>query len=391
MTIGIDKLNFFAPHLYLDLETLAEARNIDPKKYTVGIGQEKMAVTPLTQDTVSMGANAAQPIVSKKDAEMIDMVILGTESGFDYSKAGATYIHQLLGIQPFARSIEIKQACYGATAGLMMAKDYIKTHPERKVLVIASDIARYGLDTPGEATQGAGAVAMLISANPSILVIDDLSVPMTENIFDFWRPVYSDNALVDGKFSNEAYIKFFADTWAEYQRQTGDSFADFESICFHLPYSKMGKKALLPLLEQTDETTSDRLLANYEHSIKYTKAIGNIYTGSLYLGLASLLDNQPNLKGGQRIGLFSYGSGAVAEFFTGRLVVDFQNHIQKEAHTALLNDRQALTIDQYEAIFKEKLPTDGTSLSLNNTEDPASIQLKEVTEHQRHYQNVKGV
>lgn len=390
MNIGIDKLNFFAPHLYLDLETLAVARQIDPKKYTVGIGQEKMAVTPLTQDTVSMGANAAEPIVSKEDVELIDMVILGTESGFDYSKAGATYIHQLLNIQPFARSIEIKQACYGATAGLMMAKDYIQSHPDRKVLVIASDIARYGLETPGEATQGAGAVAMLVSADPDILIIDDISVAMTDNIFDFWRPVYSDNALVDGKFSNEAYIKFFADTWQEYKKRTGATLAEFEALCFHLPYSKMGKKALLPVLEETDEATSERLLSNYEQSILYTKAIGNIYTGSLYLGLASLLDNQPALVAGQKIGLFSYGSGAVAEFFTGRLASNFKKTLQTESHQALLKNRKSLSIEEYEKLFKEKLPTDGSTVTLDTTNDPSPIKLMELTEHRRQYKNAKG-
>lgn len=385
MTIGIDKINFFAPHLYLDLVTLAEARGIDPNKYTKGIGQEKMAITPLTQDTVSMAANAAEPIVSKEDAALIDMVILGTESGFDYSKAGATYIHQLLGIQPFARSIEIKQACYGATAGILMAKDYIEKHPDRKVLVVASDIARYGLETPGEATQGAGAVAMLISSNPDILIIDDESVAMTENIFDFWRPIYSDNALVDGKFSNEAYIKFFADTWYEYQRRTQTSLADFEAICFHLPYSKMGKKALLPILEEADETTQTRLLANYEESIRYTKAIGNIYTGSLYLGLCSLLDNQDKLAAGHRIGLFSYGSGAVAEFFTGRLAENFKTAIRTNEHLDLLANRTALSMTEYEELFKQKLPVDGSTLELDSKDDNSTIQLTKVTDHQRHY------
>lgn len=385
MNIGIDKLNIFAPHLYLDLTTLATARQIDPNKFTLGIGQEKMAVMPLTQDTVSLGANAADPIVTAADAELIDLVILGTESGFDYSKAGATYIHQLLGINPFARSIEIKQACYGATAGLMMARDYIKQHPDRKALVIASDIARYGLKTPGEATQGAGAVAMVISADPDILIIDDLSVPLTDNIFDFWRPVYADNALVDGKFSNEAYISFFAKTWQEYQRQTGAELADFTALCFHLPYSKMGKKALLPHLETVDSTVSDRLLTNYDHSTTYTKAIGNIYTGSLYLGFASLLDHQADLEVGQRIGFFSYGSGAVAEFFTGRLAANFKEAIRTTEQQTLLNQRQALSMTEYEALFQEKLPMDGTTLELAVEADPAPIRLANVTAHQRHY------
>ena len=57
-----------------------------------------------------------------------------------------------------------------------MAKEYVKNHPERKVLVIASDIARYGLASGGEVTQGVGAVAMMITQNPRILSIEDDSV-----------------------------------------------------------------------------------------------------------------------------------------------------------------------------------------------------------------------
>ncbi|MBA5759782.1 hydroxymethylglutaryl-CoA synthase, partial [Escherichia coli] len=112
----------------------------------------------------------------------IDLVILATESGIDESKAGAVYIHRLLGIQPFSRAIEIKEACYGATAGINLAKDYVAKHPDSKVLVIGSDIARYGLATGGEATQGAGAVAMVIAGDPRCITLEDDNVFYTEDI-----------------------------------------------------------------------------------------------------------------------------------------------------------------------------------------------------------------
>ena len=77
-----------------------------------------------------------------------------------------------------------------------MAKEYVKNHPERKVLVIASDIARYSLASGGEVTQGVGAVAMMITQNPRILSIEDDSVFLTEDIYDFWRPDYSNFLLL---------------------------------------------------------------------------------------------------------------------------------------------------------------------------------------------------
>lgn len=385
MNIGIDKINFFTPSLYVDLVKLADARGIDPNKFTVGIGQERMAINPLTQDSVSMGANAALPIVSAEDAQKIDMVILGTESGIDYSKSGAVFIQNLLGIQSFARAFEIKQACYGATAGLMMAKDYIKSHPDRKVLVIGSDLARYGLDTAGEVTQGAGAVAMLVSRDPGVLILEDDSVFLSEDIFDFWRPTYSDTAIVDGKFSNEAYIQFFNRIWEKYTTETKRTLEDFTALCFHLPYSKMGKKALATILETALPETQERLLENYAHSITYTKNIGNIYTGSLYLSLCSLLDHQTDLEAGQRIGLFSYGSGAAGEFFSGRLAPNFKDHLETEGQQELLNNRHELSIADYEKIFEEQAPIDGSTKEFDLTFDQSPFYFAKVQDHQRIY------
>ena len=384
--IGIDKINFYTPNIYMDLVDLANHRNIEPTKFTVGIGQSKMAVPPITQDTVSMGANAAYPIISDEDKQLIDLIVVGTESGIDESKSTASFIHQLLDIQPFAKSIEVKQACYGATAGLMTALDFVTLNPEKKALVIGSDISRYGLQTSGEVTQGAGAVAMVISHSPRILEINRDSVAMTENIFDFWRPNYYDTAIVDGKFSNEAYMSFFKKLWEEYRRRHNMTFDDFEAFCFHLPYSKMGKKALLPLLEHEAMATKERLLANYDLSTYYTKLVGNIYTGSLYLSLMSLLDQGTQLKQGQKIGFFSYGSGAVGEIFSGTLVEGFRQHLLTDTLTALVDNRKALSIDEYETIFNERLPqTDGVHMIHSNYDHHSRFILSSIHNHQRHY------
>ncbi|MCP6646235.1 hydroxymethylglutaryl-CoA synthase, partial [Klebsiella pneumoniae] len=85
-----------------------------------------------------------------------------------------------------------------------------------KVLVIASDTARYGLNSGGEPTQGAGAVAMVISHNPRIAELHDDSVAFTEDVYDFWRPSGEIYPLVDGKLSKDAYIHSFQESWNEY-------------------------------------------------------------------------------------------------------------------------------------------------------------------------------
>ncbi|MBS4750574.1 hydroxymethylglutaryl-CoA synthase [Carnobacteriaceae bacterium zg-ZUI78] len=366
MKIGIDKIGFYAPSMYLDMVDLANARGVEPEKFTIGLGQEEMAVPPLYEDAVTMAANAALSILEDIDKEKIDLILVGTESGIDNSKSIAVYMHSLVGLSSCVRAVELKQACYGATMALQLAKGHILQNPESKVLVIATDIAKYGLNTPGEATQGAGAVAMLVSKNPRIAILNQENTYLTEDIMDFWRPVYSSTAFADGKFSTEKYLYFFETIFKEYCEKTKETVADFKAICFHQPFTKLGLKALKLVLDGIEEDKKEALLALYNSSKTYNKRIGNIYTGSLYLGLLSLLEQNNTLYAGDKIGLFSYGSGAVGEFFTITLVKDFENYLYTDKHIALLENRQRLTINEYEAIFSTSLPEEDATYYIEN-------------------------
>lgn len=380
-TVGIDKLAFFVPHYYVDMTDLAIARNVDPAKFHIGIGQDQMAVNPITQDIITFATSAADQILSPEDKKAVDMVIVATESSVDESKASAVVVHGLLGIQPFARSVEMKEACYAATAGLSLAHDFVALHPDRKVLVIATDIAKYGLKSGGEPTQGGGAVAMLISSQPAILALNADNVALTQDIYDFWRPTGQAYPSVDGKFSNSVYIDAFSQVWDEYCRRNDAHFADFAAIAFHTPYTKMGKKALLPKLETEPEAVQKHLMAQFESGIVYNRRVGNLYTGSLYLSLISLLENSEQLSAGDKIGLFSYGSGTVAEFFTATLVPGFEKHLRKTEHEALLDSRVKLSIEAYEAMFEEKIDFK------HNTKfaDDADYSIEEIKDNHRIY------
>jgi len=384
--IGIDKISFHVPHYYVHMNDLADARGVEREKFTIGIGQDEMAVAPITQDPVTLAANAAANFLSDEDKEAIDFVMFCTETGIDHSKSAGIFVHELLGLRTDVRTIELKQACYSATAALQLAMSHIALYPDKKVLVLASDIARYGIATPGEVTQGAGAVAFLMSANPRIMTLDKESSYVTKDIMDFWRPTYSDVAFVDGKYSNEQYIAFFNDVWNRYKEKADRSLADFAAVCFHLPYTKMGLKALQTVLDDADETTKERLLEQYDKSVVYSRRVGNIYSASLYLGFVSLLENS-SLQAGDRIGMFSYGSGAVGEFYSGTLVDGFEDHLRAKEHRQLFEARTQLSIAEYEEIFEKSLPTDGSTVSFEVADDPAPICLSGVTEHKRQYVN----
>ena len=389
MNIGIDKIGFATANYVLKLADLAEARGIVPDKLSKGLLLKELSIAPITEDIVTMGASAAESILTAKDKNEIDMVIVASESGIDQSKASAVFVHGLLGVQPFARSLEMKEACYSATAALDYARLHVEKHPNSKVLVIASDIAKYGVDTPGEPTQGAGAVAMLITNNPRILIFNEDNVAQTRDIMDFWRPNYSTTPFVNGMYSTQQYLDSLKTTWVEYQKRNQVSLKDFAAICFHLPYPKLALKGLKKIMDKSlSLEQQEQLQANFYQSILYSQKVGNIYTGSLFLGLLSLLENSSTLKTGDRIALFSYGSGAVSEIFSGQLVAGFKQRLQTN-RIEMLNNRTPLSIPDYEKIFFEEARLDQNgSASFMNYENQ-NFALAEIVEHQRRYIKVE--
>lgn len=391
--VGIDKLSVYLPHFYLEMDELAKARGAEVEKYTIGIGQNKMAVPTIQEDIVALGANAANLILNDEDKATIDQVIFATESSFDFSKAASTYIHELLDIQPFAKSFEVKEACYAATAALQMASDYVRLRPDRKVLVISADESRYGLGTSGEPTQGAGAIAMLISADPQIFAIDMESISVTDNQFDFWRPSYSEYAMVEGNYSTELYQDIFKRVMAQFEATDPEKLSQLKAMTFHLPFTKMGKKALnsYELQEESVFSSEDKAEliklwhSHFDDSARLNREVGNIYTGSLFLSFLSLLIFAEDIQSGDKVGLFSYGSGAVAELLTGTIQEQYLTALNKESVIQHFNKREAVTIEQYEQIYNELVPTDDKKSIIADSTNEAGFYLSEVDAHRRYY------
>ncbi|MBW1605468.1 hydroxymethylglutaryl-CoA synthase [Lactobacillus sp. Sy-1] len=389
MKVGIDAISFYTPAMYLSMEQLAKARNEDPNKYLIGIGQQEQSVVPNTQDVVTMAANAAEQIINDDNRAKIDLVIFGTESGIDNSKSAAIYLQTLLELSPRTRAFETKQACYGATAGLQMARDYVQLHPDKQALVIGADVARYGLNTPGEVTQGGGAVAMIVSANPRIISFDGNSAFYSKDIMDFWRPLHTTEAIVDGHYSNDVYVNFFKETWNQYQQITDLSIADLSAMIFHLPYPKMGIKGLRAVLPEATPDKQAELKTAFSFGSMYNKRVGNLYTGSLYLSLLSLIDNDDHLKVGDTVGLFSYGSGAQGEFFTGQVEAGFFDANRKQRMQTMLNSRRQLSVPEYESIFNSWPKIKAGDLILSVSDDDAKFVFAGVKDDQRQYLNRK--
>ena len=360
MNVGIDAISFYSSNYFLDLKTLGAVRGVDPAKYYVGIGQEKMAIPPPDEDIVTMGANAALPILQREGKDRIEMLLFATESGIDQSKAAGVFVHGLLQLPARCRTVELKEACFSGTAALQLAAAWVKSHPQSRVLVVAADVARYELGSPGEPTQGCGAVAMLVTRQPRVLALDPECGLYSEDVMDFWRPNYRDQALVDGKYSTRVYLQSLQTCWQQYREQSGRDVADIHRYCYHLPFTRIAEKAHERLLKASGVNLSDdQLEAQIAGSLGYNKLTGNSYAASLYVGLTCLLDTTAEDLAGKRIGLFSYGSGCVAEYFSAVVQPGYRSHLFAAQHQALLDGRTELSYRQYEDIYNLVFPTDG--------------------------------
>ncbi|WP_130839427.1 hydroxymethylglutaryl-CoA synthase [Corynebacterium neomassiliense] len=356
--IGIHDLEMATGHHVVDLAELAESTGVAPGKYILGLGQSQMSVLAPDEDIVTMGAAAAKPLLERNGTEGLRTLLFATESGVDQSKAAGVAVLDLLGLPSNIRVVEMKQACYGGTAALQAAVGIVARSPQERVLVITSDNARYELDSPGEPTQGAGAVAFLVSADPAVLEIEPASGISTTDVDDFWRPNDSTTAVVDGHLSVGAYLDALTDAWNDLQAHGGPSVEDIDRILYHQPYTKMAKKAQQRLREITGGQISTALNpgdepdgrdTGLETSSRYNRRLGNSYTASVYSALVSLLDYDPGLEG-RRIGIFSYGSGCVSEFLTGIVKSGYLERRNPHRSENLLDAREPVDIPTYRSL-----------------------------------------
>jgi hydroxymethylglutaryl-CoA synthase len=357
MRIGIDALALAVPEGYLELKDLAEARGVPPGKYVDGLGVRQMSVARPHEDPVALAANAARRALKQGriDAGTIGMCIVGTETAVDHSKAIAAWVHSLCGLPQTCRSFETKHACYGGTAGLLNALDWIASGSARgrKALVICTDVARYRLSSPGEPTQGAGAIAMIVSENPRLVELEvGVSGSYTKDVNDFWRPLHSKDAYVDGQLSVQCYLDAISGAYRAW-KDLDRSEQPLARRLYHVPYGKMAKKAHRQVMSLEGKSEAEADLSygvEVARSLELPARIGNVYTGSLYLAFASLMNAEAAVLEGQRVAFFSYGSGCTAEFFAGTIASGAGAFAKELAIDAPLRNRRRYSFSEYEAI-----------------------------------------
>ena len=219
VTIGIDDLNVYGSTLAVDARAILAARG-RPADFADRLCLVRRSLAPSWEDPVTLAVNAARPLVEGPDAFLL--LIVATESGIDDAKPISSYVHRHLGLSEQTFHLEIKHACFGATAGLKLASVWAAAHPGQRALVVATDMARRAFDHPAEPVEGAGAVAMAVSEDPRVLALETHEGFAAREVYDVRRPT----ALMEvsnAELSLAAYLDLLEIAWEGYARPRGPS------------------------------------------------------------------------------------------------------------------------------------------------------------------------
>lgn len=422
MNPGIDALAFDVAPLHLPISSLAVQRNIEAEKLEKGLGLLKMTLPDVYQDPVVFGANALTKLIEQNQVDLSEVarIYVGTESSIDSSKPIASFLIQLME-QKFGENclthcdvVDFTFACIGGVDAMQNCLDFVRMNPDQKAIVVTTDIAKYDLESTGEYTQGAGATALLISAHPRIIAFDTNWATSSKGVFDFFKPyrslskkeitgndqneswlgqleaeieIHKDQPVFDGQYSNQCYMDRTKAAYFAFKSKAGISdclYNRWSQIIMHLPYAFQGRRMLSeifaldatePLLSGTEaagdyqnklkevsksEAYKQFVVEKLQDAEQASSIIGNLYTGSIFMGLLSTL-TQAQLRGdeinGQKFGFMAYGSGSKSKVFEGVIQAGWQAQIEKSALFTVLANSQEIDFDTYEKLHKKELKT----------------------------------
>jgi hydroxymethylglutaryl-CoA synthase len=418
--VGIEALYVYSPGFYVDNAELAIARGKDPKHFTEGVGIKTFAVAPPNEDQASMAATAAYRLMEKNGIKTNEVFRIDTptESSLDGSRALVSDVIGMLedvygrGSLSHVLGYEQKFACVSGIERLLDTSAWFAAgwNTRRYALILATDVARYNLNSGEEPTQGAAAAALLVGKEAKALEIvpGELGSALRNEKRDFKKPGGRTVAMVDGARSYASYLSEMKEAWLNFEasvRRLGlikigadQSILDYiDRAIYHNPHKKMVISAYASLLihewrsiprwneieaqigpEPSRAGMGDleyymsdaykeyrrkfmktkQFVDNFERhigsSIIAPELVGNSYSVSVFVGLDSLLENDSQDLAGKTVVLCGYGSGSHAVIQGSRVPEGYRDVARKLDLMEQLAARKKLSIQEYEDIHNGK-------------------------------------
>ncbi|KAJ5749684.1 hypothetical protein N7533_006712 [Penicillium manginii] len=403
--IGIKAIEVYFPTQCVDQVDLEKHDGVSAGKYTIGLGQTKMSFCDDREDIYSMSLTTLNNMMKKYnvDPKSIGRLEVGTETLLDKSKSVKSVLMQLFA--PYGNTniegIDTVNACYGGTNAVFNSINWLESSAwdGRDAIVVCGDIALYAAGA-ARPTGGAGCVAMLIGPDAPIVFEPGLRASYITHAYDFYKPdLTSEYPVVDGHFSLRCYTEAVDACYKAYGTreqtlkaiQNGTNGATesktgidrFDYILYHAPTCKLVQKSFARMhyndflanpadpafAEAVEKTfmalTKKRFAERVQPGLQVATLCGNMYTATVYAGLASLLSHvefSPNEP--KRIGLFSYGSGLASSLFSAHIVGDV-SHIVKNLD--LKNRLDSRTLREHAHLQKNFKPSGKTETLQSGT------------------------
>ena len=362
-SVGVEKINIYGTSLFLDMRKLALARSRDPDKVVNDFMIETRSLNPPYEDTVTMGANAAKPLLSDGDKEEIGMLIVGTEGSLDFGKPISTNIHGALGLSENVRNYETKHACYSGVAALDTAVNWVAAGLSngKKALVIATDFSRMHLNLKEEFVMGGVGAALLVSENPKVVEFEaDKKGTWTTDVYDTFRPS-AKHEVGNNEVSLYSYLDALEGSYQDYVRHSGgdvDFDTHFTHNIYHTPFAGMAFQAHRTLCNIARRRSKAEIKEDFNKkvfpSLRYAQRVGSTYGASNFAGLCSLMMSEDGLSAGDRIGLFAYGSGAIGEYYSALVCPGARAVVEGLGIDNALSARREVSVDEYEMVEKSR-------------------------------------
>jgi 3-hydroxy-3-methylglutaryl CoA synthase len=357
--VGIEKIHAYPCTLALDMVALAEARGVSPGHPVDELWVDSRSLNPVWEDPVTMAVNAARGLLVGEDPEQIELIVVGSESSVDFGKPMSTWVQRMAGVGRNCRNFETKHACYGGTAGLMMAAHWIASGQARgkKALVVCADQSRSHIGKPWEFVLGAASVAMLISDKPDFLEFElDKHGYWTQEISDTYRPTSRDE-VGHAETSLFGYLEAVEGACEHFMSRVGpiDYDQHFARHVYHVPFGALtwrGHRAVSRRWqpEHANKKIHETFERKSKPGLRYNRRFGGSYTSATFLALMGTVASAPQLQAGERISVFSYGSGSCAEFYSVKVGERAHEVVAKAELDAGLDARRKLSVPEYEAL-----------------------------------------
>ena len=303
---GIVAYGTYIPKYRLKLSEIAQMWRKDSLEIETGLKISEKAVPAFDEDAVTMGIEAGRKAIIMAGIRSTELqsVYFGSESHPYAVKPSSTTVAQYLGVGNNYFTADLEFACKAGSAGMQVTAALLNSKTIKYGLVIGSDAAQGKPHDALEYTAASAACAYILGNKKSEIIASILEMSsFSSDTPDFWRRDGVRYPSHFGRFTGEP--AYFTHTIQESKNLLTKSKlkpSDFAFCVFHMPNGKF-PRVVAKKLGFSNEQLVPSLIVD---------KIGNPYSASSLMGLASVLDiGKPK----QKIFFVSYGSGAGSDGF----------------------------------------------------------------------------